>query len=681
MGVSCMKHILIVDDEPGLVKGLRLSLEHAGFRVSTAADGRDALEKVATGDFDLILLDLMLPEVDGLTVCREVRQKSRTPIIMLTARADEELRVRLLAQGVQEYLNKPFSVAELLARVEGLVASRRHTLETLRHSAERLRRLAEFVEQVAAVRDQSGLTSTVCRAVRELTGADGVTFVLRDGEYCHYVDEDAVQPLWKGLHFPLEACISGWVMLHREPALIEDIYVDPRIPYAAYRPTFVKSLSMLPIGRDNPEGAIGCYWAERHQASAEELELHQALADASSVGLSNIRLFQKLESARQTAEQSAAALQEAQRLAGLGNWRWDVASDTHTWSEEVYLIYGRDPALPPAVYPEVQSYFTPESWANLAAAVETALKDGVPYEIDAEVVRLDGSHRWITARGDVTRDGAGKVVDLHGTVQDITERKNAEEEIRYLNADLERRVAERTAELSSANKELDSFAYAVSHDLRAPLRAMSGFSQALIEDYGGALEGEAKSYLEQIALAGRKMGELVDGILVLSRSTRGELRRDAMDVSALAAKLLDELARDESERDYAWEVEPGLSVTGDARMIEAVMRNLLGNAWKYSAHAVQPHIRVYGEMRGDTEWVCVADNGAGFDVAYADRLFQPFQRLHRQDEFPGIGIGLATVQRIVHRHGGAIEARGEPGKGAVFCFNLSGKPADFKEIE
>jgi len=205
---------------------------------------------------------------------------------------------------------------------------------------------------------------------------------------------------------------------------------------------------------------------------------------------------------------------------------------------------------------------------------------------------------------------------------------------------------------------------------------MSGFSQALVEDYGSQLLGEAKVYLDQIDLASRKMSELIDGLLTLSRSTRGELRHDDVDLSVLSERLPAELMQSSPERQVAIQVEAGLQAYGDARMLEAVMRNLLDNAWKYSAHAAAPGIRVYAEERDGIRRYCVADNGAGFDMAHANRLFQPFQRLHRQEEFPGIGIGLATVQRIVHRHNGNIEARGEPGKGAVFCFSLSNMPAD-----
>lgn len=203
---------------------------------------------------------------------------------------------------------------------------------------------------------------------------------------------------------------------------------------------------------------------------------------------------------------------------------------------------------------------------------------------------------------------------------------------------------------------------------------MNGFSQALAEDYGDCLQGEAKGYLKQI-LASRKMGKPINGLLALSRSTRGGLRYDVVDLSTLANLRLAELVRSEPERRVVVEVEAGLQARGDAGMLQVALCNLLDNAWKYTAHAKEARIRVAEDRDGQRRF-CVADNGAGFNMAYANQLFQPFRRLHRQDEFPGIGIGLATVRRIVHRHGGVIEAQGEPDKGATFYFTLPEVPAN-----
>ena len=225
--------------------------------------------------------------------------------------------------------------------------------------------------------------------------------------------------------------------------------------------------------------------------------------------------------------------------------------------------------------------------------------------------------------------------------------------------------------LKAANLELDSFAYAVSHDLRAPLRAMSGFSQALTEDLGEQLSDDVRVDLDQINIASVRMSELIDGLLVLSRAARAELRHDKIDLSAMAEGILADLMRADPQRKIACEIASGLCAHGDERLIYAVMRNLLDNAWKFTLRTAQPSIRFFAAQTDGKRFFYVADNGAGFDMAHAAKLFQPFQRLHRQEEFPGTGIGLATVSRIVLRHGGVMKAEGIPGKGATFCFSLA----------
>ncbi len=303
------------------------------------------------------------------------------------------------------------------------------------------------------------------------------------------------------------------------------------------------------------------------------------------------------------------------------------------------------------------------------------------YTLEKRYIRKDKTLIWINLTVTLVRNPDLTPSYFISIIEDIDARKQTEAALKNSEAVLEQRVLERTAELTAANRELDSFAYAVSHDLRAPLRAMSGFSQALTEDYGDLLQGEARIYLDQIDIASKKMGDLIDGLLVLSRCTRGKLQNDEVDLSALSERLLKEMAHAEPERHVETKVDQGLIVHGDSRMMEVVMRNLLSNAWKYTSGNTVAKIAVYSEPLEDIDYVCVADNGAGFNMTHSNRLFQPFQRLHRQDEFPGIGIGLATVQRIIHRHGGKIEARSEPHQGAKFYFNLSPLPEKYTNNE
>lgn len=239
-----------------------------------------------------------------------------------------------------------------------------------------------------------------------------------------------------------------------------------------------------------------------------------------------------------------------------------------------------------------------------------------------------------------------------------------------------RNLSHRSAELDAANKELESFAYAVAHDLRAPLRAIDGFSQALVEHFEGRLEGEAANYLRYLREGSQEMGQLIDDLLKLSRSTRGEMHREDVDLSSMAAEILEALKSGEPDRNVKTDMMPGIVVSGDPRLLRVVMDNLLGNAWKFSAEEPEAHIE-FGAERLNGKLRCVIrDNGVGFDMAYSSKLFVPFQRLHRNEEFQGTGIGLVTVQRIIHRHGGTIRAIGSVGGGASFSFELDAGEKD-----
>jgi PAS domain S-box-containing protein len=274
-------------------------------------------------------------------------------------------------------------------------------------------------------------------------------------------------------------------------------------------------------------------------------------------------------------------------------------------------------------------------------------------------------------------NSTGKVQEIYVLVTDITEHQRAREEIRHLNLDLEERVRERTTQLEATNRELEAFCYSVSHDLRAPLRAVRGFTEMLLEHYGGQLDVRGQDFLSRVRDASSKMNELVEDLLRLSRVTRGEVRDQDIDLSAIAEEIAAEMKKEEP-RAVEMVIAPDLRAHGDERLVRVVLDNLLRNAWKFTSRCANARIE-FGQTHDANAALFVRDNGVGFDMAYAGRLFGVFQRLHSAGEFPGSGVGLAIVQRVVNRHGGRVWAESRPGEGATFYFTLPAH-ADFQQI-
>ncbi|WP_133479548.1 CHASE domain-containing protein [Cognatilysobacter segetis] len=320
--------------------------------------------------------------------------------------------------------------------------------------------------------------------------------------------------------------------------------------------------------------------------------------------------------------------------------------------------------------------------------------EGVPFESlfafneGETIARSDGEGVWRAMRQFVRQDGSTRHVHLTYSpvpgnvgqdvsallqVEDVTERLLAEARVHALNRTLEARVALRTNELMRANQELESFAYSVSHDLRAPLRAIDGFSRILAERYGDRLDDAGRGYLKRVRRAAARMGELIDAMLQLARLSRSTMKPETVDLSRTAVELLEDLQVAEPSRRVETVVQPGLVIEGDAVLVRNLLQNLIGNAWKFTRERDPARIEFGRTPAGE---FFVRDNGAGFSQDYVDKLFRPFQRLHTEEHFAGHGIGLATVRRIVERHGGTIRAEGAVGEGATFYFTMPDPNAD-----
>ncbi|HKX61030.1 MAG TPA: ATP-binding protein [Verrucomicrobiae bacterium] len=523
--------ILHLEDDAMDVELIQHALQQGGLCADvTVVQGRADFLASIEEQFDVILSDNRVPGFDGSMALQEARAKwPEIPFIFVSGFANQQ-------QAAEKQASTGASACVTKSTLENLTTA---IMESLRKETKTetppatlpgtaTERLLSVVQELSLARSLDRITAIIRRAARDLTGADGATFVLREGNQCFYADEESIAPLWKGQRFPMSACVSGWVMLNREAVVIEDIYKDPRVPTSAYRSTFVKSMVMVPVRKSSPVGAIGTYWATQRAPRADEVRLLQALADSTSITMENVQLY----------------------------------------------------------------------------------------------------------------------------------------------ADLERKVADRTARLQQANQELETFSYSVSHDLRAPLRHVEGFLERLRDHAGPSLDSTSLRYLATISESARRMDALIDHLLEFSRMGRAAFRWSRVNMNALVAEVREELKFTTGDRAVRWEVSELPEIDGDRDVLRQVWINLLSNALKYTRQKANPVIRI-GCAAGPNEVeYFVEDNGAGFDMQHVDRLFGVFERLHRADEFEGTGIGLANVRRIIHRHGGRTWAEGAVGTGATFYFTL-----------
>jgi signal transduction histidine kinase/CheY-like chemotaxis protein len=533
--------LLHLEDNGDDVELVRRTLARDGVDcdILAVSSGTAFLEALQQTDFDAVLSDSAIPGYDGSEALSAARNSfPGIPFIVVSANVDstgphaatgENAATARVAKSELHRLGPALKLAISRPTASAAPAARGDP-------AQGMRQLVAVIQRLSLARDLDSIMDIVGHAARALVNADGASFVLRDGEMCFHAEEDAIGPLWKGQRFPLQTCIGGWSMLNRKAAAIEDIYLDARIPHGAYRPTFVRSLVMTPIRTAAPVGAIGVYWAERHRATQEEIEILQALADSTSIAMEAADVFANLE--RKVAERTAE-------------------------------------------------------------------------------------------------------------------------------------VGRRNTELEVLNKEFEAFSYSVAHDLRSPLITIDGFTQVVLENTVDSLDETNRSHLGRISTATRRMHRLINDLLALSKIVRAPLQSGTADLSGLAREILQTLGDGAPNRVADLEVAKGIVVQGDPGLLRIALENLLANAWKFTARKERTLIEFgRGTDRAGRTVYFVRDNGAGFDPRYASKLFSPFQRLHSEAQFAGTGIGLATVQRIVHRHGGEIWAESAVEAGAGFYFTL-----------
>jgi two-component system NtrC family sensor kinase len=649
--------VLIVDDSLTVRMDLGETFELAGFAstlCSTVAEARNAL---SLQSFALILLDVHLPDADGIEFLREIKDSADTAkisVILLSAEAEVEDRIRGLKTGADEYVGKPYDDAYVIARARELL---RKQLEP--EGDESRSRTVLIIDDSPTFREElrSALESAGYRVVSAGTGEDGLQVAVNERPAAIVVD--GVLP-----------GIDGATVIRR-------IRAD-----AAMR----RTPCILLTASEERSGEIIALdaGADDYVRKEENTEIILARLSAilrTSAAPSAARPAVSLLAPKRVlaVDDSLTYLQEVS--AQLRQEGYDVVS-ARSGEEalELLAVQTVDCILLDLVMPGISGQETcrriksSSVWRDIPLIMHTALE-----EQEAMIEGINaGADDYIAKSSDMEV--------LRARLRAQLRRKQFEDENRSIREQLLQKELEVTAansaralaearaafteELEEKNKELEAFSYSVSHDLRAPLRTITGFSKVLIEDYQDKLDAEANSSLQRICGAAARMSQLIDDLLKFARTARSELTRTKVNLSELAQDIVSQLQSADPKRPVTIIVAPSLVVDADSALLRVVLENLLGNAWKYTSKQPSSHIEFGTQSQHSQTIYFVRDNGAGFNMEHASRLFAPFKRLHDDREFPGTGIGLATVQRIIRRHGGQIWADSEVGNGATFYFRL-----------
>jgi len=563
---------------------------------------------------------------------------------------------RSAARSGKRRLRSPGSVTVATRRASSVLDSGAVGAATA--DSHRIMRLVTVMQELSRARELPAIMAIVRHAARELTGADGATFVLRDGEFCYYADEEAIGPLWKGQRFPLESCISGWVMQHREPAVIEDIYADPRIPVAAYRPTFVQSLAMVPIRTLDPIGAIGNYWATHRRPSAEQLRLLQMLADATAVAIANVQASGAL---REERDFITTVLGTVGALVVVLDRDGRVVRCNRTC--EQVTGYSAAELLRADLWEQL---LLPEELPDVRRVFEALRAGEFPNRFENHWRHRDGSKRLISWDNTCLLDAAGQVRYIIATGIDVTDQRRSEDEARV-----------RQAALAHAHRVMTAgeLAAALAHELNQPLAAIASYSEAGLQQLrrGAPEPDKLTRNLEQIALQAQRAGHAIRELRAFL--AKGETRRTSVDLNALAGTACGLAAAEARARGVRLELDAAERlppVLASEIHIEHVLVNLLQNAIEAIHHAgiAGGTVRLATRATADGQaQVTVRDNGPGIDPDAARRIFEPFHTTKPQ----GLGMGLAISRSVVEAHDGRIwvETGTEPGAAVHFTLPLA----------
>lgn len=608
-------------------------------------------------------------------------------------RSDIEYRIVSAAgqtRWIRECAYPVFNAAGALERVVGTardITERKLADLVLASTNRALQMLSRSSMAVKQIDDEAGLLAEVCRVAVEVgnyrmawVGYAQDDAMQRIQPMVHAGDESgylaSIEVSWNEHHAtgqgPAgEAIRSGQPQQRSDISRADDFFWRDAALQRGYR-----SSIGLPL-RDGQRsfGVLCLYASEVQQFTPDEVALLQELADNLAFGIGSVRARLERQRSDEAARQAAAKVCEQASLLDRAQDAIMVRNLDRTlrfWNKGAERLYGWSAEEVLGKTMEEFMYQNPQA---LIAAMTNAVSNDGDWNGELEQMTRDGATVYVETRATVVRDVQGRINGVLGINTDIRERKRAREEILQLNASLEERVQQRTAQLQFANQQLEAFSYSVSHDLRSPLSTIAGFGslleKSLLKPGGEPPSERSRHYLARIRAGAAQMGELIEAMLTLAQVSRSRLRWEPVDLSALAQALGRSYQEREPGRGVQLQIEAGLKAQGDPGLLRQVLDNLLGNAWKFSADQARAEIALGHETSSAGETVYfVRDNGAGFDMAHAEKLFGAFQRLHSQAEFAGTGIGLATVQRIVARHGGKIWAESAPGLGATFFFTL-----------